>query len=117
MENKRMDLAEKMEIIGQVFEIDGMNELLKKYDAGEDEKGNKVPISMVKFNAVTIQVSAKLLKANKGLADKIIAMSLDEKDEFVQGLDDATYAQALRNAIIKDVMGFFASSQPSDGKK
>ena len=117
MENNRMDLAEKMEIIGQVFEIDGMNELLKKYEAGTNEKGEQVPISMVKFNAVTIQVSALLLKANKDLADKIIAMSLEEDDKAVQELDDATYAQALRNAIIRDVMGFFASSRPSDGKK
>ena len=117
MENNRMDLAEKMEIIGQVFEIDGMNELLKKYEAGTTEKGEQVPISMVKFNAVTIQVSALLLKSNKELADKIIAMSLEEEDKAVQELDDATYAQALRNAIIRDVMGFFAPSPPSGGAK
>ena len=116
-QNSRVDLAEKMEIIGQIFEIDGMSDLLKKYDAGTDEKGERVPISMVKFNAVTIQVSALLLKTNKDLADKIIAMSLEEKDEEVQKMDDATYAQALRNAIIRDVMGFFASSRPSDGKQ
>ena len=108
MENNRVDLAEKMEIIGQVFEIDGMTELLAKYKAG---------MTTVKFNAVTIQVSALLLKNNKELSDKIIAMSLEEKDDAVQKMDDATYAQALRNAIIRDVMGFFVSSQPSDGKK
>lgn len=106
--NSRLDLAEKMEIIGQVFEIDGMTDLLTKFEAG---------MSTVKFNAVTIQVSALLLKTNKALADRIITMSLEEKDEFVQGLDDATYAQALRNAIIRDVMSFFASSRPSDGQK
>ncbi|MBP5744117.1 MAG: hypothetical protein J6W44_04315 [Oscillospiraceae bacterium] len=108
MENKRADLAEKMEIIGQIFEIDGMAELLQKYQAG---------MSPVKFNAVTIQVSSLLLKTDKSLADKIIAMSLEETDETVQGMDDGVYAQALKNAIITDVMGFFASPAPTAGKK
>ena len=106
--NNRADLAEKMEIIGRIFEIDGMTELLNKYQSG---------MSTVKFNAVTIQVSALLLKNSKDLSDRIIAMSLEEPDEEIQKLDDAAYATALRNAIIRDVMGFFASSQPSDGKK
>lgn len=117
MENNRNTLAEKMEVIGRVFEIDGMPELLKKFEPEVDEKGNKKQISLVKFNAVVIQVSALLLKTDKALADKIIAMSLDAEDEDVQELDDANYANALKNAIIRDVMGFFASSQPSDGQK
>lgn len=117
MENNRSDLAERMEIIGQIFEIDGMSELLKKFEPEVDEKGNRKPINTVKFNAVVIQVSALLLRNNKRLSDKIIAMSLEEPDETVQEMDDATYAQALRNTIIRDVMGFFASSQPSDGKQ
>ena len=108
MENTRMDLAEKMEIIGQVFEIDGMNDLLAKYEAG---------MKTVKFNAVTIQVSALLLKANKPLADKIIGMTLEKNNEEVQELDDAEYATALRTALITDVMGFFVSSPHSDGRK
>lgn len=115
--SERNLLAEKMEIIGRIFEIDGMNELLKKYDPEVDEKGNKKPISLVKFNAVTIQISALLLKNDKTTADKIIAMNLDEKDETIQAMDDADYAKALRNAIISDVMGFFASSPRTDGKK
>lgn len=106
--NNRADLAEKMEIIGRIFEIDGMTDLLNKY---EKDMGT------VKFNAVTIQVSALLLKSNKDLSDKIIAMSLDEDEEKIQELDDANYAIALRNAIVRDVMGFFASSQPSGGRK
>lgn len=114
--NNRSELAEKMEIIGLIFEIDGMPELLKKYESGVDENGNRVPINMVKFNAVTIQVSALLLKVNKDLCDKLIAMSMGTEEKTVQELDDGTYAQALRNAIITDVMGFFASSQPSAGK-
>lgn len=115
--NKRTDLAEKMEIVGRVFEIDGMTDLLNKYDAGMDEHGNRRQISIVKFNAVTIQISALLLKSDKELADKIIAMSLEEPNETIQEMDDATYATALRNAIIKDVMGFFASSAPTGGEK
>lgn len=106
--SNRADLAEKMEIIGQVFEIDGMNELLGKYETG---------MTRVKFNAVTIQVSGKLLKQNKKLADRIIAMSLEESIEKVEEMDDVTYANALKNAIIRDVMGFFVSSPPTDGQK
>ena len=42
---------------------------------------------------------------------------MEEPIETVRGMEDADYALALRNAIIADVMGFFASSQPSDGGK
>ena len=115
--SERNLLAEKMEIIGRIFEIDGMSELLKKYEPEVDEKGNKKPISLVKFNAVTIQISALLLKNDKTTADKIIAMNMDETVEKIQELEDADYASALRNAIITDVMGFFASSPSSGGKK
>jgi len=104
----RTELAEKMEIIGRVFEIDGMNDLLNKFEQD---------MPMVKFSAVVIQISALLLKTDKDLADKIIAMSMDETTAAVQKLGDAEYAQALRNAIIKDVMGFFGSSAPTDGAK
>ena len=105
---ERNVLAQKMEIIGRIFEIDGMTDLLNKYEKG---------MTTVKFNAVTIQVSALLLKNNKDLSDKIIAMSLEETEEEVEKMDDPTYATALRNAIIRDVMGFFTSSQPTAGKK
>lgn len=108
MENKRADLAEKMEIIGQVFEINGMSDLLNKFEKD---------MNSVKFSAVVIQVSGLLLKENKPVADKIIAMSRNVSDEEVQKLEDAQYATALRDAIITDVMGFFASSPRSDGKK
>ena len=108
MENKRTDLAEKMEVIGQVFEIDGMNELLGKFEKG---------MSPVKFSAVVIQVSGLLLKTNKGCADKIISMYKEISLEDVQKLDDGEYGNALKNAIITDVMGFFGSSQRSDGKQ
>ena len=108
MENQRNDLAEKMEIIGQIFEIDGMSELLSKFDKN---------MNNVKFSAVVIQVSGLLLKNNKPVSDKIIAMSREISDEEVQKLEDSQYATALRDAIITDVMGFFASSPRSDGKK
>jgi len=117
MENTRADLAEKMEIIGQIFEIDGMSELLKKFEPEVDEKGERKPTNIVKFNSIVIQVSALLLKHNKQTADKLIAMCLEEPDKTIQEMDDATYAKALKNAIIRDVFGFFGSSQPSDGQK
>lgn len=106
--NNRTDLAEKMEVIGQIFEIDGMDALLGKYESG---------MPMVKFNAVTIQVSGLLLRKNKSLADRIVAMSLEEDIEKIQEMDDAEYANALKTAIIRDVMGFFASSPRTDGQK
>lgn len=108
MENKRNDLAEKMEVIGQVFEIDGMSGLLSKFEPG---------MSTVKFNAVVIQVSALLLKKNKAAADRIIAMHTETGPEDVQAMEDGDYAAALRDAIITDVMGFFASSPRTDGKQ
>ena len=104
----RADLAEKMEIIGQVFEIDGMSDLLNKYDPG---------MNSIKFNAVTVQVSGLLLQRKRDLADKIVAMHTEKTDAQVQEMDDAQYALELRNAIITDVMGFFVSSPRSDGQK
>lgn len=115
MENNRNELAEKMEIIGRIFEIDGMPELLRKFEAKE-EGGKKVPLSVVKFNAVIIQVSALLLQADKTLADKVIAMSTKKTGAEVQKMEDGDYAAALRTAIITDVLGFFVPSQPSAGK-
>lgn len=107
MENARNNLAEKMEIIGRVFEIDGMNEMLEKFDKG---------MSNVKFSAVCIQVSGLLLKADKALADQIVTMHVGaEKD--VQKMSDGEYAGALRDAIVTDVLGFFAPSPPTGGRK
>lgn len=106
--NNRGDLAERMELVGQVFEIEGMQELLTKYEKG---------ISMVKFNAVTIQVSALLLKKNKVLADRIMVAGTGKTQEEVDEMDDGTYAAVLKDAILRDVLGFFGSSPRSDGQK
>lgn len=108
MENKRNDLAEKMELVGQVFEIDGMSDLLGKFEKG---------MSTVKFSAVVIQVSGLLLRENKAAADRIIAMHMEIPLEAVQKLEDGEYAAALRDAIVTDVMGFFGSSPRTDGKQ
>ena len=105
---ERNELAEKMEIIGQIFEIDGMSELLDKYEQG---------MKMIKFNAVTNQVGGLLIRQNKALADKVIALSRGISVEEVQQMDDAAFANALKEAIIRDIMGFFVSSPRSDGKK
>ena len=104
----RSNLAEKLEIIGMMFEIDGMNDLLGKFDKG---------MNNVKFNAVVIQIESLLMKNNPALGDKIVALSNDLKNEEVEKLSDSDYASMLRNAIITDVMGFFASSPHTDGKK
>ena len=84
-----------------------MAELLGKFD----EK-----MILVKFNAVTIQITSLLLKANKPLADRVAALADGMDLEKVQELDDAAYSIALKKAILGDVMGFFAPSAPSDGQ-
>lgn len=108
MENTRNDLAEKLEIIGKIFEIDGMSDLLGKFERG---------MNTVKFSAVIIQVSGLLLKENKEVADRIIAMHKEIKVEEVHKMEDSEYATALRDAIITDVLGFFGSSPHTDGKQ
>ena len=113
----RNELAEKLELVGSMFEIDGMSELLRKFDSETDKNGEKVPINPVKFNAVVIQISGLLMKGNQDVADKIIAMSRGITEEEVGKLEDAEYANALKSAIITDVLGFFASSPASDGRK
>jgi hypothetical protein len=104
----RNELAEKLEIIGGMFEIDGMSDLLGKFDA---------KMSTVKFNAIVIQIEGLLLKDNQEIADKIVAMSKGITAEEVGAMEDSEYAGALRTAIITDVMGFFAQSPRSAGKK
>ena len=105
---ERNALAEKMEIIGRVFEIDGMYDLLSKYEKG---------MNTVKFNAVTIQVSSLLLKSDRYISDKLVSLHTGKTDDEVQEMEDGAYANALKNAILADVMGFFVSSPPSAGKK
>lgn len=104
----RSNLAEKLEAIGSVFEIDGMTDLLVKFDK---DMGN------VKFSAVVFQIAALLVQKNQKAADKIIGMNLGIDEKGVAELDDSRYADALKNAIVTDVMGFFASSPPTDDQK
>ena len=105
---ERNALAGKLELIGRMFEIDGMSDLLGKFEAG---MGN------LKFSAVVIQIESLLMKENQDVADKIIAMNKEITEEEVGKLDDEEYANALKDAILSDVMGFFASSPHTDGKK
>lgn len=117
MANNRNELAEKLEIIGGMFEVDGMSELLGKFEADTDEKGNKRPVNPVKFNAILIQITGLLLKENQRVADRIVMMNRGITEEEVGKLADEDYAAALRSAIITDVLGFFASSPRSEGRK
>ena len=104
----RENLAEKLELIGSVFEIEGLTGKLEKLHQGMDS---------VAFNAVVIQVAGLLLKENPEAADKLVRMSLDISEKDVEKMDEGTYATALKGALIKDVLGFFGSSPRSDGKK
>ena len=105
---ERNKLALQLELVGEMLEIDGMNELFEKFQAG---------ISTVKFNAVVIQTGALLMKERPDTADKLIAMARDITTEEVEKLDDGEYGNALKQAITQEVIGFFASSQRTDGKK
>ncbi len=104
---RRTELADKLEVVGRVFEITGMAELLDKLEPG---------INNVRFNSIVIQIAAKLMKEDQQLAEQIIAMREELTEEQVQELDDGAFALALRNAIITDVMGFFGSLGHTGGK-
>ena len=112
----RNELAEKLELIGGMFEIDGMNELLDKFDE-KDAKGNRKRISPVKYNAIVIQMESLLMKGNQDVADRVVAMGREISLEEVAAMNDAEYAGALKDVLMKDVLGFFASSAPSAGRK
>lgn len=105
---ERNELAAKLELIGRMFAIDGMSELLEKFEAG---------MSNLKFSAIVIQVESLLMQKDQDVADKIIAMNRGIEEDEVAKLDDAEYAAALRAAILTDVIGFFGSSPRSAGKK
>jgi len=104
----RSRLAIQLELVGEMLEIDGMNELFEKF---------KGTVTNVKFSAVVIQIGALLMTEHQETADKLIAFSQGTTLEEVQELDDGQYGNALKNAITKEVLGFFASSQRTDGKK
>jgi hypothetical protein len=108
MENKRENLAEQLEMIGELFEIEDLVPLFVKFDEN---------MSVVRFNAVVIQISGVLLAKNRGLADKLVAFRRGVTLDEVAEMSDADYGLALRDAITMDAIGFFVSSQPSAGKK
>lgn len=104
----RNELAEKLELIGSIFEIDGMDKLVNKFTKG---------ISIIKYNAITIQIESLLLKKNPEVAEQLVAAHLEKTVDEIEELSDAEYAVALRDAITTDVIGFFASSPHTDGQK
>ena len=113
---ERNGLAEKLELVGGMFEIDGMSDLLKKFEPEEGEDGKKKMLGAVKFNAIVIQIEGLLMKGNQAVADKLIAMNKEISVDEVQKLSDVDYTNALKTAILTDVLGFFASSPRTDGK-
>lgn len=115
--SNRNELAEKLELVGAMFEIDGMSELLKKFTPETDDKGRQVPINNVKFNSIVIQIESLLMKNNPEAADKIVSMNTGKSVEEVGKIEDAEYARLLRIAITTDVLGFFGSSPATGGKK
>lgn len=104
----RAELADKLEVLGEMFENDGMAALMNKFEAG---------MSTIRFNAVVIQIEGLLMKTNPGLAGRLICMSSGKTQDDVDKMTDQEFALGLRDAIITDVMGFFASSPHTDGRK
>ena len=104
----RNELAEKLELVGSLFEIDGMSDLLSKFEKD---------MGVLKFNAVVIHIESLLMKNAPEIADRMIAMKIGITQEDVEKMDDAEYSNALKETIISDALGFFASSPRSDGKK
>lgn len=105
---KRADLAGKLELIGRMFEIDGMTDILLKFDD---------KTTSVKFNALVIQMESLIMQKSTAVADQLIMMHTGKEQEEVDKMQDAEYANALKDTIITDVIGFFASSPHTDGKK
>lgn len=108
MENKRENLSEKLEMIGELFEIEELLPLFVKFDK---------EMSVVRFNAVVIQISGVLLSKNRGLADRLVAFHKQITLDEVAEMEDGEYSLTLRDAITKDAIGFFGSSQHTAGKK
>ena len=115
--SNRNELAEKLELIGRMFEIEGMNELILKFDGRTDEKGKKIPPNPVQVNAIVIQIEGLLVKNDPDLAGMIIGMSSGKTPEEIGKMNDGEYARLLKNAIMTDVIGFFGSSPSSAGQK
>lgn len=104
----RTELAEKLELVGEMLEIEGMNELFEKFQKG---------ITTVQYNAIVIQIGARLMKEKPITADKLISMNTGNTLDEIDKLEDGEYGKALRNAITAEVIGFFASSGTSGNKK
>lgn len=104
----RNKLALQLELVGEMLEIDGMNEQFEKFQGG---------ISTVKFSAIVIQIGALLMKNRPDTADKLISLAQDIPLEDVDKMDDGEYGNALKKAIQQEVLGFFASSGRTAGKK
>ena len=108
MAKQRNGLADKLEIVGRLFEIDGMADIFDKFTKSK---------SVIQFNAVVIQISGLLMKEAPDIADKLISANRGISPEEVDNLEDGEYSLALKDAITGDVLGFFASYPHTGGKK
>lgn len=108
MENNRENLAEKLEIIGEMLEIDGVSDLLARFKPG---------MNTLQINAITLQICAILLKNRSGVADKLIIGHCGCTVEEAEEMDDAAYSIALRDAVLGDALCFFGSSPAMGGRK
>lgn len=105
MENNRKELAGQLDIIGRLLSIDGMGELLNQLDS---------KAGIVKVNGIVIQIVSKGINADKDVMDKLAALHLGKTVDEVNELNDRDYSNALRGAVMQDVLGFFGSSHPTE---
>lgn len=112
MENKRKDLAEALELVGGVFDIDGMAEL-----AAKAEKAAKEQASQARILAISYKMEALLMQKDPGLADRLVAWHMGKSVEEAAQLEDAEYGRQLRDTVVADVCGFFGLSPRTDGTK
>ena len=105
----RNELADKLGLVGEMLEIEGMSDLFDKFNT----KG----LTMIQMNAIIIQIGSLTMKKNPDAADKLIAMNRKIPVEDVEKIDDGEYGKALRKAISEEVLGFLGSSPRTENKK
>lgn len=97
--SNRADIADQLELIGDVMEIEEIVDVLGKFEKGD---------GIYKVNARVMKIEGILLRNNKTAADKLVAMANDKSIDEVDAMNDKDYTKALRDAILTEVLGFFA---------
>ena len=106
----RKELAETMELVGDILEIKGMGALLKKIDAD-------CVTDNIRMTAIILQVCGLMIAQNQDAADRLISTHTGKKVEEISKMPDAEYTSNLKDAIAVELLGFFASLPHTGGQK